>query len=77
MNLISLLSGVMKVASAVAKYFNRRQLMRAGAAEANAKAQSKVLENVEIARGVTHLVEHGNGDYRQRLRDRFRRPNGG
>jgi len=73
-NLLGIISGALKLAGIIGRIFSRRQLMRAGAAQATAKAQTKVLENVEIAKGVTHLVEHGDdGDFRRRLRDRFRR----
>lgn len=58
MNILSILSGVLKLASILARYAERRGLMNQGKVNAMAKANDKALKNVAKAQVARRSVRH-------------------
>lgn len=73
MSWIAALSGLLKLAGALAEWLGRRQLLQAGAAEAIATGLQGVLSHVEKARAARDRLAADPGESR-RLRDKFTRP---
>jgi hypothetical protein len=71
---LSLLTGLVSLVAELAKFLGNKRLIDAGAAEAVAKGQADVLENlrrIQVARDALVDPESGRAE---RLRDRFQRP---
>ena len=78
MEWLALVTGLLKLASAIAGYLADRRLISAGEAQAVARGTEITLENIDKARRAADAVEHpasaADDDYANRVRGRFERP---
>lgn len=71
---LSLLTGLVQLLGAVAKYLGDKRLMDAGAAEAIAKGQTNVIEDLRRVAAAREVLRNPDSDRAERVRKRFQRP---
>ena len=71
MQWLAIISGLIKLASALAKWAGDRQLIKAGEAEAIAAGNTETLNALAKVQASRVVLDDPNSGRRDRLRDRF------
>jgi hypothetical protein len=72
-SIVSLILALLKLAGVVAEIAARRQLISAGEAQAVAEGLNVTIKNIDLA-GRAKAAMAGDGDFADRVRDKYQRP---